>query len=1425
MAQAATSSMGARKAAKSSIRKPCALEVLAAKAAHGHTEAVESSDDSGKTVQSSDKQSWMNLNEEQAEKISKSKAAKGRSVTCYRPLERLEVEMQGEDSDVENFVPRAQKARQTSKRKMKIPSTAAKGSCRVQWEDEDTDPDEVMCESEESPEPKRKRFSRFEMERESSSDTEGKIDNYASDYEAYSPSSKSKGDRWKLPRALRTYAQKHYTVYHPEETLREITQAHPRPDHSFLHVEDLDDSIQAGVKSKLGKAGDKILKSDETLRRAQEKVLRIAGPLLSLHKELHKVRKGKRLNKFRLDKTLRLVEKTVVLAGQANVGVRYARRLAVTNVFTETRKEATKLLQKYDQQLQGTEELFGKAFQEKVEEDRGKESNIGLMSLQRKEHKKKGEKAHKQYPKQYGQQPFRGGPSRRGSRGGRGTGTWRARDTSRANQPAGPRYVVFVSSPTRQPGKRSEDLLPRPSASSTCGTGGFSVNPNHDRVQPDGRPSTVGLQELGEIDRRSRNSANGKGLQNSLSLQTSWSTDGAPTTVLAGRKLVNSRRNRESAPERSNSASSKLTGSVSGPFISETKKGRIKQADLQRKKVKQTRGIPPFQNGGPPAASKFAQQERVDGETGLEGRIFLRNDAPDRQEMVEVPLEEPDIRVPVPSVRPCLRTPSVHKIDEASGRVLAEIGHETHLLSGRLPSGQHESRKCSEGWKDLGGVVGEPRVHHQHPEVSDCPLPTDRVSGCHDRFKTDDSEPPRGQVRDNTTRVCRFVMLGNSLSPSIGIVDRQVIRGNGGSLTSTAVLQTASIATDPNTDEEPVLRGLSQPDSPSQKRIEMVVGEPEAIQWPEVDFNRTRQSVGDRCQQNRLGGILSRPESQWPLDEVREDRAYQCIGVESSMAGSQDISLRSERVTCACPDGQHDNGSPHKQTWGHSVEPPHRPDETAVEFLPESESDSNGRAPPGSAEHRGGCAFEEETGWKRLAARSGDFYGSEHSMDSMLNRFVCQQDEQATTTVCELESRSGRDIGGCVAQELGRGDELHVPAFLPANSVPGKNQSRQSGGSTDSAGVVSPTMVSAFVEIDGEPTSPPAFDPEVISVTGGQNPSNGGKETAEVSGLETLRERRVAQGFSDEAAALLEKSWRRGTRTAYSSAWKKWSSWCAERALDPVQAPVVPLVEFFKDMLKEGYEYNTINGFRSAVSALHEPIDGLPVGQHHLIKRTLAGIFNEKPPVPKYSDTWDVGQVLEYIEQLGPNSELSDKVLTHKLAMLLALTTANRASEIQGLNLEFMKDEGNSMEFVIHKLTKTRRVGQKPMSVVLTGLPDHPKLDVVKCVRAYFVRTHSWRRSPEQHQLLLGTVPPHKPVATSTISGWLKQFMTAAGIDTTKYQGHSTRAASTSRAKAAGLSVREIMDRANWRNAKTFHRFYDRPVAEPAVPYGTVILQ
>ena len=138
--------------------------------------------------------------------------------------------------------------------------------------------------------------------------------------------------------------------------------------------------------------------------------------------------------------------------------------------------------------------------------------------------------------------------------------------------------------------------------------------------------------------------------------------------------------------------------------------------------------------------------------------------------------------------------------------------------------------------------------------------------------------------------------------------------------------------------------------------------------------------------------------------------------------------------------------------------------------------------------------------------------------------------------------------------------------------------------------------------------------------------------------------------------------------------------------MDPVQATLANITDFLADQFLLGLEYSTMNVYRSALSAYHPKINGYSVGQHPEVTRLLAGMFNQKPPIPRYVETWDVNAVLGTIKAMGDNTYLNDKDLTQKLAMLLALTNVTRAQELQSINPQMMEDFSDRVVFHIARL-------------------------------------------------------------------------------------------------------------------------------------------
>jgi hypothetical protein len=250
------------------------------------------------------------------------------------------------------------------------------------------------------------------------------------------------------------------------------------------------------------------------------------------------------------------------------------------------------------------------------------------------------------------------------------------------------------------------------------------------------------------------------------------------------------------------------------------------------------------------------------------------------------------------------------------------------------------------------------------------------------------------------------------------------------------------------------------------------------------------------------------------------------------------------------------------------------------------------------------------------------------------------------------------------------------------------------------------------------------------------------------------------------------------------------------------------IINFLTEKFNEGLQYSTVNGYRAAISAYHNGFQGVKVGQHPQISDLFKGMFNRRPPQPRYMETWDVEQVLDLFKKWPEDQGLDLKQLSLKVTTLMALTGVLRRSELQLLRVDEMLDLGDKIQFQVGGLTKTRKVGEGPVTFEFWMYEHEPKLDVTQSIRAYISRTSRLRKN--QSQLLVSFVKPHKAIVACSVARWLQMCMELAGIDTSIYKGHSTKSASVSRAKAGGLSAGEIMARAKWRRESTFRKFYNR---------------
>ena len=298
------------------------------------------------------------------------------------------------------------------------------------------------------------------------------------------------------------------------------------------------------------------------------------------------------------------------------------------------------------------------------------------------------------------------------------------------------------------------------------------------------------------------------------------------------------------------------------------------------------------------------------------------------------------------------------------------------------------------------------------------------------------------------------------------------------------------------------------------------------------------------------------------------------------------------------------------------------------------------------------------------------------------------------------------------------------------------------------------------------------------------------------------------QGCSNQAASLIVDSWRPHTRAVYNTYITKWKLYAAKNAIPHDKSDIAQTANFLADLYSNGASYSAINAARSALSAYLPLIDGHTVGSHPTICKLVKGVFENRPALPKYTDTWDVNTVLEYLERFVPLEKLTLKELTLKTCMLLALVTGQRGHALYSLKLTDVKMYSKKCVLLFSSLLKTTRPGVHNEPAEITALDENETLCPVKHLEQYIQKTRTLRG--ETQQVFISHSKPHAPVGKQTWSRWIKQTLSGAGIDVTRYTAHSTRAASCSAAAKMGLPLKTIMRAAGWTNAKTFTKFYKR---------------
>ena len=541
------------------------------------------------------------------------------------------------------------------------------------------------------------------------------------------------------------------------------------------------------------------------------------------------------------------------------------------------------------------------------------------------------------------------------------------------------------------------------------------------------------------------------------------------------------------------------------------------------------------------------------------------------------------------------------------------------------------------------------------------------------------------------------------------------------------------------------------------------------LEWQDSDSETVSNEDSVRCLTNRLGYSLRRSEHRRLLVPAGENIAHQLLGAPCSGFSNEVFSERSLWNFSSTAIGQLHGSSIHKQPWRDCVTSSYFSGKIPVVMGTGKRYSDNGPAHTQSVQHSSRLRIEVGERSVRLEAGSQSVPENQSSFWPTGSGPVGLSTQSPITSILQLEV--GPSIRGCGCISAGlEGSERICQSTLVSDRTC-TQQDKSPGGSSDigSPSVEGPSLVpSSSGDAERLSTAHPSSGISASERGDPENPRN----NSSVSRVACLWERYRDSQLSTEASDFMLASWRTKSTQSYESHFGKWACWCSERGHNPVSGPIANVANFLAHLHEEGYQSRSLNAYRSAISSVHDTVDGVEVGKRPVISRLLKGAYHARPPLSRYTCTWDVQVVLHYFESLGPSMSLSLKLLTFKLVMLMALTRPSCSADLASQ-------------------------GRILREFFFPSFPHNGTLCPVETLKVY-ERFTAALRPKDTNKLFVAIKKPHQPVTSCTIARWLKETLRLAGINVSIFSGHSVRGASTSAAAGGGVTMNDILQAADY---------------------------
>ena len=268
-------------------------------------------------------------------------------------------------------------------------------------------------------------------------------------------------------------------------------------------------------------------------------------------------------------------------------------------------------------------------------------------------------------------------------------------------------------------------------------------------------------------------------------------------------------------------------------------------------------------------------------------------------------------------------------------------------------------------------------------------------------------------------------------------------------------------------------------------------------------------------------------------------------------------------------------------------------------------------------QHNSGCQIPNLSFLSRMAVASFSVQEDQHPTWFLPGGPLFYQAKPSASKLHQLASRPFLHEHRCLSGKRDGLPGICFPSICSGGKVPPKSEEREKLTIDSSPSMAITSLVPSPSSVLSQKSS---ANNDVQQHTPGsfRSPtSNGDPKAAPVSRMEGLRKNHRAAGISERTSKLILSGWSKGT-SSYQSGWKKWSCWCNRKEIDHLSCNIKHFLDFLPEVFEDSLQHRTINSMHSAVSMTHDRVEGVPIRQHPLVTRLLKGVYNIRPPQPRY---------------------------------------------------------------------------------------------------------------------------------------------------------------------------------------------------------------